>query len=674
MPVPPGTVDLPLRDGAQHHVDLRAWLLARGAGSAAAAAGVVVIARRLGVLDGVVGLAFAACVLVAVPVSRSLSRRIVIVGAIVLGWVPALWWTPLPVGGWGRVTIALALLVGGLTFWAAQADSPVERLRRMVPRVVAADVLPFGAAGVMAVIAGRWASGDSAVGALATLSRGWDNSAHFFMTSTIRHTGAVLGHLGSAPGGEEWVYRHYPQGFHTVAATLMELLAGPQAIDAEQELVTYVDVLAVVAVVCVLIVVAGVTSLPRMAGRFWLALPLSVFLASVVVLGPGGSAMPDGFPNFVVAVSLLAVVPTLTVLLPRVHTPAVLLALGGAAVGIARGWIMLLTLAAPAVIAMGAPWARARWRADRRQWLVTAVIVALTVGGIGYAALLVSSESMGGVLVAVGGIQAPQGSQVVFLATAAAAACIGCWAAVVHGQSRRPGAVVRVAVLGAVPLVGGAVATAIGVFQVASTGELALGAVTGHVSYYFYKYEVGLVVVSAALLVTAVAVAVPFVTPRHTSRWAVLAASVAAIAVTQVFGLTVPQLVDAGVGEAAPALPRQQDWAVASTTRPPDVEGLLAAVREHHPADGRQVYVTPLAASGLNPVQAAQWYSALTGTWTTEGNVIAGILVSYVDTAAAALAVLEEDPHVTVVVPPDDLARVRESAAAAGWADRVSSY
>lgn len=257
------------------------------------------------------------------------------------------------VGLLGRATVCLAVAVGALVFWVAVAPAPAARLRLLLPRVHAVDLLPFAAAGVMAGLAARWALRGAGESALVVLTRGWDHSAHFYMTTMIRRSGAVMDRPGGGPGGDEWAYRKYPQGFHTVAATIMEVLGGSAVVDAQRELTLYVQALAVVAVVCVLLVVAAVTALPRLWSRPWIALPLTVFVAAILVLGPGGSAVVDGFPNFVLAFSLLAVVPTLTVLQGRVHSPVTLLALGGAVVGIAHGWILLLALASPAVVAVG---------------------------------------------------------------------------------------------------------------------------------------------------------------------------------------------------------------------------------------------------------------------------------------------------------------------------------
>ena len=73
------------------------WLRASLAG--VVVAGAVVALRLAGVLDGAIGLVAAAVIALALPLSRSLSRRILLSGSILIGWLPLLWWLRLPLGG-----------------------------------------------------------------------------------------------------------------------------------------------------------------------------------------------------------------------------------------------------------------------------------------------------------------------------------------------------------------------------------------------------------------------------------------------------------------------------------------------------------------------------------------------------------------------------------------------
>ncbi len=72
----------------------------RAALAGLAVAGLVVVGRLTGALEGVAGLALAALVVALAPVSRQLSRRLLIGGGLVLGWVPLLGGCPRPGTAW----------------------------------------------------------------------------------------------------------------------------------------------------------------------------------------------------------------------------------------------------------------------------------------------------------------------------------------------------------------------------------------------------------------------------------------------------------------------------------------------------------------------------------------------------------------------------------------------
>ena len=79
-------------------------------------------------LDGAAGLALAALLIALAPFSRRLSRRLLIGGGLVIGWMPLLWWLPAPGHGIGWVTPALAMSAGALAAWPFSGAVPHDGL------------------------------------------------------------------------------------------------------------------------------------------------------------------------------------------------------------------------------------------------------------------------------------------------------------------------------------------------------------------------------------------------------------------------------------------------------------------------------------------------------------------------------------------------------------------
>lgn len=631
----------------------------RGVVVGAAVGGVVLLARETGALVGLPAVLALAALVLAVPTSRHLSRRVLLGGTVVLGWAPVLWWLPLAPGGVDRATAALALLAGGLAGWGAAGASPRDRLRRIVPRRRLVDVLPLGAATLAGLLALRWVPG-TAEGALGVLTRGWDHSAHVNMAMTIRRTGGVMDLLGAAPGGEEWAYSPYPQGYHALTAGVMDLLGGPAVASPADELVLYLRAMALLAAVGVLVAVAAVTALPGVDARPALAVVLASAAGAVTVLGPMGRMTADGFPNFSLACVLLWVLPVLVVLLDRVPVPLLVLALGGVVVGVAHNWVLLLALVAPAVVPALLPATRTRWRGSRREWALVGAIVVATAGALAYALVLVSGLRLAEVLVIGGGVEVPSPLHVVV--PAVLGVCVPLVAAR-RASSPARGRRLRARLLAVVPAVGTLVAVGIAAFQVSQGVGL---------SYYFHKFTVALAVIGAACAVVALGVVLASRRPTTPRRaWSV--ALVAGAVLSQVFGPT-PPLSALRAATPSPGLTAGGALAIAADAHHPGLDALLSAASAGPPGTAglvHGVYVQGEVPGGIHPTAAAQWYYALTGTWTTEGNVAAGLAASSADVVEAARVVLTSDPRALVVVPDGELARVR--AALPEWADRVTA-
>lgn len=636
--------------------------VAVGGAVALAVGGAVVLARGHGLLEGWPAAGLVVLLAVALPTSRELSRRVLLVGAVGLGWVPVLWWLP---AGPGRATLLLAALAGVVAGYVLHAPGRAARARTLVPRVRAVDALPALAAGAAAVVVLPWLTVTDPGSALSLLMSGWDHSAHYDMVRMQRLHGAPVGQLGAAPLGDTWSYAGYPQGFHSLAATVMELVAGTGTGSAAAEVRLYAATLGVLVVALVVVLAAGLVALPRLRRRPLLAAPAVVLVVAAVLLGPGGRVLGDGFPNFLLAVVLLACLPLLVVPADVVPDPLRLAAVGGALVGIAHGWLLLLVMALPAVLVLLLPLRRRRFRAGPGRMALSCAVVVGTGAAVAVAVLMVASQPVSAVLVIPGAISEPRlrtvaGAVLLAVATSVALA----WRSRA-ALPRRPD-VLRVVALGSVPSVGLAAAGAIAVLQVRAGAGL---------GYYFWKFAIALAVVAVVVAVVGGAWLVPDrVAPRSRGGWAVVGSALACVVASQAFGLAVP------VGPQArwaPGLVCRGELVAAAASPSPVAPVLWSAADGGLAPDQRHVLLTVPADVATHPVIAGQWYNAVTGRWTDEANealkALFGPLETPQDVAAVATAVLQADADTVVILDPGRLETTR-SLVGPDLADRILAW
>ncbi|MGN8245657.1 hypothetical protein ACTHAM_002781 [Cellulomonas soli] len=623
--------------------------------------------RTAGILEGWWGLGLCSLLVLAVPSSRLLSRRILLNATITLGWLPLLWWVRLPVDPLGRVTLLMAITTGVLVGWVGGGPSIRARSRRLVPQVALADLGPLLAGlGTAAIVTPWWRlrEGASALGALAL---GWDHSAHYAMTHMIRVHGVLTSTLGPAPDGQHWSYASYPQGTHAVLAALVETQRGSAVGPVREELVAYAHGLGFLAVVVCILAAAAVCSIPG-ARRRPLVLPLSLVPVTVLALGPGARLLLDGFPNLMVAIGFLAVLPALVVLLERVHLPVVLLSLGAAVVGVAHSWALLLPVAGAFAVPALLPWARRRWHGSRARLWSTGVIAAVTAGATARALMLLAGTDLGRQLTLGGGVNAPSLRQVVAICGAAVLAPVVLWVLKARGRlTSGAGSVTRGVALLAVALVGAGGALALAWWQTRSTGAL---------SYYFWKYAIAASVTASSVVAVCVVLAV-VARPNRTRapRLAWPAASVAALVVTQAFGFAAPAHIPAPFTPLSPAMPARGALSVGSVDPSAAAQRLVEAARVPAPplVAGHAVLLSDPDAPGLFAAQAGQWYLALTGAWTDGANPSLGLLgLTTQEPASMAVTILGADPDAVVVVDPAHVEQVR--AAAGPMANRVYTW
>ncbi len=610
----------------------RRWLLAVPSG--AVVAGAVLALRLEGLLRGNLALTVALLLVLLVPTSRLLSRRILLAGAYSAGLVPALWWLPLPLGSVGRAGLLLAALAGGTTGWLlfGGAGGLRPRARSLLPRLAPVDALPLAAAAVTTWVTRAWIRVPDGATALAALLPGWDNSAHFDMVHMIRMRGLTVDRLGAAPGGEAWQFDQYPQAYHAVVATLMELFGSPSLATPGAELVAFTRAQAWLLVLLAAMLAAAVCSLPRLRRNPGLALVAAVLLVAAFVVGPGGAGIAEGFPNFVFACALTACVPLLVATVPRVPLPWHVAAIGGLLAGVAGAWVLMLVVAGPAAAVLLLPTRRSRWRATRRAWTATGVALAATVVGVLAPLHVLGGLDAGTVLVTPGGISAPETGLVVALALGAAALCL--W------PSRPGSALGRHAVA---PIAGLTAAVVLAWWQLHNAGQL---------SYYFFKLLTGVELTSlavAALALTGLGRATAGDGHRPARTRKVSAAVLAAVAASQVTGFT-------GTGSAHFAVP------TGATT----VGSALVAASEV-PIEASRA--TLLAAVGVHPLNAQQWYLALTGRWTQRANTDAGALLDDAglprDLPTVVRTLLDQHDGAVILVDPVQLETAREAAGSA---------
>lgn len=601
-------------------------------------AGLVLAGRTSGALDGVPGLIVAPVLLLLVPTSRHFSRRVLLAGCLVLGWTQLAWWVPLPLGTLGRVTVGLAVLAGALGAWVGAGARPVQRVAALVPRFRAVDLLVPASGGLGLAVLTPWLQGKSITQTLGLMLGGWDHSAHFSMVHMIRRFGVTVDAL-AAPADGTWQFVSYPQGYHAVVATIVEVVLGPRQGTLEVEMLAYTRAIALLLITVVMVLVAGFCALPVLRKRAAIAAPVATFVAAVLYLGPGANAIQGGFGNFVLACALVVALALLVVPLARVLTPLHLAAIGGALVGVAAGWVLMLALAAPVLLAALLPFRRRRWSTSPLR-LVLCVLVALVVAAtLARTALVILRVQSANPLVLTGGIERPHLGMVVAAVLAALGGCL-----LLARQGGGAGS--RIAGLGLVPLVGAVTAVGLAVMQIRASGEI---------TYYGLKFMTGLEIVLLPLVMIPVAYALARLPRRPRSGvLRFVGAGCVALAVTQVFGLATPDR--AALAPEAPGAVNRATQ-LRALVAPPSTSDLAELVVRHGPLPSSTFFLDVPSDRRVDPLLAAQWLFSLTDSWTLEGNTIAGGIkfgeYAPADVAAAARRILLARPDAYVAVRPD---------------------
>lgn len=638
-----------------------------GAAAFIAVGGLVIVLRSASLLQGVPALMLAGGLFLLVPTARVLSQRILFSGLIVTGLVPMSWWIPERFLGIDHATLLLAALAGLLSWWVLSARSIRLRLRRLLPQVRGIDALPFLAAVMSALSLYTMLTIRIAADALSIMMSRWDYNSHFSIYYMIRSNGGVIPTIPTAADGAAWGFGEYPQGFHTLLATVSQILR-PKIVGLDSEVVSYINLQAACSMFTVLIVVAGMCALPAVRRRQAIMATGVAVASAAWIYGPGSIPVYEGFANFYLACGM-ATATVLALLTFQRRIPVIgVVAVGTGLVGIANNWLLLLSLVA--VVLLAKLWLV--WRGtnnySRRWWQLTVAAAGLTLLGVALPVLQIAPliRSSQAILEATGGIAYPDFG--LALVTLALALVLGIcnrsavtrtdWPWLKHQR-------IDVSIAAAGLLVPIVLCIWLAVTQSQQNGEI---------SYYFYKYLIAVLLLAWPLAVAGAATLVPVAQGRqsaHRQPGRTAALGLLAVTATQLFGFTVPGFEAVGLAPTAKPLVEVASQASHIKSTPAYVHRLIESARD--PQAATTIYVP--AAGTVDPVLAARWHWAMramaSSTTTDLSYQILDISKDYTQAPRVIAQILAENPSTTALVDPELFPQVNEYLLAHGDASRL---
>ncbi len=607
----------------------------------AAAAAVIYSLRRTGILEGVPAVVFAVLLVLILPCSTCFSRRLLIGGAIFLGWMPLLWWVRLPVHQVDRVGITLALVSGALTWWVLWAPRVRERAGRLIPRFAPVDAMPVAVAGLA-----TWMSwpliaspgGERSLNAL--IGTGWDHVSHFAMVLTARAEGAIAPMLGQAPDGTSWALADYPQHFHATVTALTELYSGPALGDTVTEILRYGRSLALVQILTAVMLASGVAQLSKLRRRPVLAWPFGALMVAAFMFGQGSAGVWNACPNFVLACATAGLVALLATPMSGELKPLRVFALGGLVVATVHGWVLLAPLAIVSCAVALIPLRRDRWPHTRCGWVRMIGAIAVTI---------VASAVVVPILVGAGGVKVlaivndllPSGLVKLSYLPRIGGVALAVSLAVYVRRETRDSAKKGLS-LSAISATAFVMALLLGVYSYAVAGRL---------SYYFDKLLIGASLVCVAALVASIDLHVGAPQAPHgrmRKYVAVVASILAVVSALQVFG--------SGGLRARSRLVELTRYSAPATERI-----LRAAETSESRPFGSAVYLA-LVPGDPPPILAHQWQRSLSLMWSVGSDVESGYPGSGVTVEQATewtRTLLLETPDRTVIVAPEMAGAIR---------------
>ncbi|MFC6354797.1 hypothetical protein [Luethyella okanaganae] len=605
--------------------------------------------RSAGLLAGVGVLAFTALLIVLFPVSSSLSRRILYNGAIVLGWIPVLWWFDL--GEFSdRMSWVLALSAGGLVAWLFGRPDTVGRAKRLLPRLRWSDLIPVGTGAWGLWLFSPLLLSPSDGRTLTLLMKsGWDHVAHFFMTQRLEQGGSLWGTTGSSPDGSLWVGAAYPKHFHILVDMFHDLIGLPVT-DGVLTIRDYGRGTSLTLVIAIVVLSSGLAQLPSLVRRPLVAVPLVALPVSAYLVGPGAVGLAVGFPNFVLACTTVGIAACIAVGMVRIAAPVQMFAAVGMLVAAAHSWLLMLPLAGAVVLVVLLPFARARWRGTPVRWGLTLFAVVCGIAGMALA-VYIALQSLNEETLTTGETESfPAGMALgVLLSTAAIALVV-----IAKGRpTRARGTLVRTTALAVMPTVALCMVFLLGYRQLWLTGEL---------SYYVSKFISGALLagIPIGIVVVSALIGERTIIRRGWRRaTAVVASALFTIAALQPFGYVGPTF-GGVIQEQASGMKYRSDAVILTGGDSSEATRLLRAAETAAGLPfGTTVYFAPLPGDPTMHL-ANQWHLSLAGIWSVNADAPSKLLssakiadlIAADDVAGAVRIVLQADPRVTVIVAP----------------------
>ncbi len=628
----------------------------------------VVLARESGPATGYWLLGLAGVLVLLIPSSAILSQRILINMLVALGLVPLSWWIPEQLFGTDHGTMLLAGTFAGLSAWIALGPFPLARVRRLVPVARWVDALPFLAGALSAVSLTVFLSIRTAEDALSIMVTRWDYQSHFSIYYMLRSHGSVIPMVPAPAAGGNWAFSEYPQGFHAVLATLAEIVR-PTASTLDAELVSFINLQAVVSILTVVLVIAGLCSLPAVRQRAAVLTPVIAAASASWVLGPGAIPVYEGFANFYLACGLAAGTVLALLSFGRRVPMAGVAAVAAGVVGVCHNWLLLTSLIAVVVSMTLGQLIRDRHLHTKGWWAACFCFVALGCAGIGLSVLQVAPllDQTQGILAASGGIAKPDFGWAVAIVGAVVA--LGAANVASPSPNRTAARIRRQAGMAGLGLL-----LPVGVCIVLAYGQIQL---SGTISYYFYKY---LIAVELFAWVLVVATAAPLLPPRAAQRWrpfprasAAIAIGLLALTTTQIFGFSLTGLKPIGLPPTAFPIVELVSQSERLTQTPASVRYLLDSGRLGQAHES--IYLP--ADNGLDPILASRWELGLSGAATSKNMELTGLLAElsrdYGKAPEVAAGILRTNPGLSVIVDPEIYGAVQSHLAGTPLTARVIS-